>query len=150
MVRHQSQFRPKIQKKTDSKAWERFEKYKHATTIAEAMGYSANWQEFSGDFGKGYMKIVDAGDETMTSSTKRSAPEGTPNREAHARAKFQPTQLGPKVLVPEVLDPINRLEMIAATIAALQSMMREEFKHGLAEMETMLASKTESSFGELR
>ena len=114
------------------------------------MGNSAYWQECSGDFGKGYMQIVDAGDETMTSSTKRSAPEGTPNREAHARAKFQPTQPGPKVLVPEVLDPINRIEMSAATIAALQSMMREEFKHGLGEMETMLGSKTESSVGELR
>ena len=67
-------------KKAGSKAWERFEKYKHATTIAEAMGNSANWQDLSGDFEKGYMKIVDAGDETMTSSAKRSAPEGTPDR----------------------------------------------------------------------
>ena len=137
-------------KKTGSKAWERFEKYKHATTIAEAMGNSANWQDLSGDFEKGYMKIVDAGHETMTSSTKRSAPEGTPDREAHARAKFQPTQLVPQVLVPEVLDPINKVEMSAATIAALRSIMREEFKHGMAEMETMLASKIENSVGELR
>lgn len=137
-------------KKTGSKAWERFEKYKHATTIAEAMGKSANWQDLSGDFEKGYMKIVDAGDETMTSSTKRSAPEGTPDREAHARAKFQPTQLVPQVLVPEALDPINKVEMSAATIAALRSMMREEFRHGMAEMETMLAGKIEASVGELR
>ena len=42
MVRHQSQFRPpKIFKKTGSKAWERFEKYKHATNI-EAMRNSGN------------------------------------------------------------------------------------------------------------
>ena len=137
-------------KKAGSKAWERFEKYKHATTIAEAMGNSANWQDLSGDFEKGYMKIVDAGDEPMTASTKRSAPEGTPDREAQARAKFQPTQLVPQVLVPEVLDPINKVEMSAATIAALRSMMREEFKHGMAEMETILASKIENSVGELR
>ena len=48
------------------------------------------------------------------------------------------------------LDPINKVEMSAATIAALRSMMREEFKHGMAEMETMLASKIENSVGELR
>ena len=92
-------------KKAGSKAWERFEKYKHATTIAEAMGHSANWQDVSGDFERGYMKIVDAGNAAMTSSTKRSAPEGTPDREAQARSKFQPTQLVPQVLVPESLDP---------------------------------------------
>ena len=137
-------------KKAGSKAWERFEKYKHATTIAEAMGNSANWQDLSGDFEKGYMKIVDTGDATMTSSTKRSAPEGTPDREAHARAKLQPTQLVPQVLVPEVLDPVHKVEMSAATIAALRSMMREEFRHGMAEMETMLAGKIESSVDELR
>ena len=136
--------------KTGSKAWESFEKYKHATTIAEATGNSASWQDLNGDFEKGYMKIVVAGDETMTSSTKRSAPEGTPDREAHARAKFQPTQLVPQVLVPEVSDPISRVEMSAATIAALRSMMREEFKHGMAEMETMLASKIENFVGELQ
>ena len=137
-------------KKAGSKAWERFEKYKHATTIAEAMGNSANWQDLSGDFEKGYMKIVDTGDATMTSSTKRSAPEGTPDREAHARAKLQPTQLVPQVLVPEVLDPVHKVEMSAATIAALRSMMREEFRHGMAEMEQMLAGKIESSVDELR
>ena len=140
-------------KKAGSKAWERFEKYKHATTIAEAMGNSANWQDISGDFERGYMKIVDTGDETMTSSTKRSAPEGTPEGtpgEAHARAKLQPTQLVPQVLVPEVLDPIHKMEMSAATIAALRSMMREDFRHGMAEMETMLAGKIESSVDEFR
>ena len=71
-------------KKAGSKAWERFEKYKHATTIGEAMGKSANWQDLSGDYEKGYMKIVDVGDGIMTSSAKRSAPEGTPDREAYA------------------------------------------------------------------
>ena len=80
----------------------------------------------------------------------RSAPEGTPDREAHARAKFQPTQLVPQVLVPEALDPINKVEMSAATIAALRFMMREEFRHGMAEMETMLAGKIDASVGELR
>ena len=137
-------------KKAGSKAWERFEKYKHATTIAEAMGHSANWQDVSGDFERGYMKIVDAGNAAMTSSTKRSAPEGTPDREAQARSKFQPTQLVPQVLVPESLDPINKVEMSASTIAALRAMMREEFRHGMAEMETMVANKIEASVGELR
>ena len=49
----------------------------------------------------------------MTSSTERSAPEGTPDREAQTRAKFQPTQLVPQVLVPEAWDPINKVEMIS-------------------------------------
>ena len=66
------------------------------------------------------MKIVDAGNVVMTSSTKRSAPEGPPDREAQARSKFQPTQLVPQVLVPESLHPINKLEMSATTIAALR------------------------------
>ena len=62
----------------------------------------------------------------------------------------KPTQLVPQVLVPEVLDPVHKVEMSAATIAALRSMMREEFRHGMAEMETMLAGKIESSVDELR
>ena len=72
-------------------------------------------------------------------------PEGTPDREAHARAKFQPTQLAPQVFVLEVWDLINEVEMSAATIAALQSIMRGEFRHGMAEMETMLVGKIGSS-----
>ena len=105
------------------------------------MGNSTNLQDFSGDFEKKIMKIVDAGDDTMTSSTKPSAPEGTPDREAQARAKFHP-----QLVVPEALDPINKVEMIAA----LRSMIREEFHHGMAEMETMLAGKIDTSVGELR
>ena len=95
------------------------------------------------------MKIVDAGIAAMASSTKRSAPEGTPDREAQARSKFQPTQLVPQVLVPESLDPINKVEMSATTIAALRAMMREEFRHGMAEIKTMVEYKIEASVGEL-
>ena len=45
--------------KNGSKAWEKFEKYKHVTTIAEAMGNSANWKDVSRDFEKGYMSRVE-------------------------------------------------------------------------------------------
>ena len=45
---------------------------------------------------------------------------------------------------------VRQLRSFTVTIAALQSMMREEFRHGMAEMETMSAGKIESSVGELR
>ena len=82
--------------------------------------------------------------------------QNVPHLKAHPTGKHmpvqssKPTQLVPQVLVPEVLDPVHKVEMSAATIAALRSMMREEFRHGMAEMETMLAGKIESSVDELR
>ena len=48
----------------------------------------------------------------MTSSTKRSAPEGTPDREARARAKFELTQRGPQVFVPEASDPLKKSKCV--------------------------------------
>ena len=40
-------------KKLGSKAWDRFEKYKHARSIGEATQAGANWQDVSVDFEKG-------------------------------------------------------------------------------------------------
>ena len=37
-------------KKVGSKAWDRFEKYKHAKSIGEATQAGANWQDVSVDF----------------------------------------------------------------------------------------------------
>ena len=68
-------------KKLGSKAWERFEKYKGAHTIAETQPHGAKWEDLSGDFEKAYMKFTDLPDLEMVPSTKRVARSGTPDRE---------------------------------------------------------------------
>eukprot|EP00434_Breviolum_minutum_P044146 symbB.v1.2.039392.t1/scaffold6524.1/size17410/1 len=52
-------FQTENPKKPGSKAWERFEKYKGALTIAEAQTHGAKWEDLSGDFEKAYMKFTD-------------------------------------------------------------------------------------------
>ena len=46
-------------KKPGSKAFERFDRYKTATTIGDAPAKGANWQDFTGDFEKEFLKIPD-------------------------------------------------------------------------------------------
>ena len=76
-------------KKVGSKAWDRFEKYKHAKSIGKATQAGANWQDVSVDFEKGFLKVMDFIDEDMPPSTKRSAPEGTPDRESQSACVYQ-------------------------------------------------------------
>ena len=57
-------------KKVGSKAWDRFEKYKHAKSIGEATQAGANWQDVSVDFEKGFLKVMESIDEDMPPSTK--------------------------------------------------------------------------------
>ena len=138
-------------KKVGTKAWERFEKYKHATTIGEASEQGANWQDVSSDFEKGFLRFVDGHGEqnpAMPASAKRSAPEGTPDRESQARAKMQLAEVVPQAL--EVDDPVTKVEMSAGTIAALRAMLREEINHGMADVEGRLAKKLEDNFGQLK
>ena len=139
-------------KKLGSKAWDNFEKYKHGRSIGEATQAGANWQDVSVDFEKGFLKVMDFLDEDMPPSTKRSAPEGTPDRESQARAptKVPPSQMMPQVFVPEVCDPVSKVEMSAATIAALQMMMREEFANGMGDMETRLSGKIDAALHEAK
>lgn len=68
----------------------------------------------------GFLKVMESMDEDMPPFTKRSALEGTPRRESQARActKEPPSQMMPQVLVPKVCDPVSKVEMSAATIAA--------------------------------
>ena len=54
----------------------------------------------------------------------------------------------PQVLVPEVCDPVSKVEMSAATIAALRMMMREEFANGMGDMETRLSGKIDAALHE--
>ena len=134
-------------KKPGSKAWERFEKYKGAHTIAEAQTHGAKWEDLSGDFEKDYMKFTDLHDVEMVSSTKRAAPSGTPDREAESRAKQSYTELVPKALNTEMTrsDAIttNKVEFSAATMSALRTMMREEINRGVTDMEAKLMTKME-------
>ena len=44
-------------KKPGSKAAERFDRYKGATTIQDATAKGANWQDLSSDFEKGFLKV---------------------------------------------------------------------------------------------
>ena len=134
-------------KKPGSKSFERFDRYKTATTIGDATTKGANWQDLSTDFEKGYLKVphlMDA-DAQGSGSTKRTAPEGTPDREAEARSKMPSTELMPRALVQENQDPISKVEMSAATISALRTMMRDEIKNGMMEMEQRFANKLDSA-----
>lgn len=119
-----------------SKAFQRYEKYKGSTTIGETMGHGANWQDISGDFERQVLTIVNA--ETMeevgatSSAPKRGPPEGTPDREALSRAKVPAKEVAPKVLLQEgIATETNKIEMSAATIAAMRAMMREELANGI-------------------
>ena len=98
----------KILKKIGSKAWERFAKYKHATTIAEAMGNSANWQDLSGDFEKGYN--FHAGDETMTSSTNVRRRKAHPTEKLMLAQNSSLRNWSPKFLCLRLWIPSTRLK----------------------------------------
>ena len=160
VVRHAAAFKNMDQKivlqqnnpkKAGTKAWERFEKYKHATTIGEANQKGANWQDMSSDFEKGFLRFVDGHgeqDSAMPAAAKRPAPEGTPDRESQARAKMQLAEVVPQVV--EVDDPVTKVEMSASTIAALRAMLREEINHGMADVEGRLAKKLEDNVGQLK
>ena len=139
-------------KKAGTKAHERFEKYKHSTTIGDAMFNGANWQDLSSDFEKNYMSVphLMVCDGEHAGSVKRTAPEGTPDREALARSKMPSTDIVPKVLDPQPEDEVSRVEMSPATIALLRSMMRDEIKHGLDELESKFATSINQSVHMLR
>ena len=96
--------------------------------------------------------MMESIDEDMPPSTKRSAPEGTPDRESQVRAstKVPPLQMMPQALVPEVCDPVNKVEMSAATIAALRMMMCEEFANGMSDREARLSGKIDTALHEVK
>ena len=140
-------------KKPGSKAFERFDRYKMATTIGDATAKGANWQDLPADFEKEYLKIPDlmALDAAGSGSTKRTAPEGTPDREADARSKMQSsTTIIPKALIPESSEPVSKVEMSAATIAALRAMMRDEIKNGMLEMEHRFTNNLDRAMSDMK
>ncbi len=86
-------------KTAGTKAWERFEKYKSSTTVEQAMAAGAKWDDFRSYFDKGFLKFADskpeedAMDTGSESGHKRRAPQGTPDRDALARARNAPTAM---------------------------------------------------------
>ena len=147
----QIQFAQENPKKSGSKAWERYEAYKGATTIAQASEKKAGWQDLTADFEKGFLKITQDMDvEVVQASTKRPAPEGTPDREAQARTKAQASDLLPRTLPTEVQDPISKVEMSAATIATLRAVMREEINTGMCALESRLTNKMDEQYIQMR
>ena len=93
-----------VQMENPKKIWpknrDKFDKYKHAKSIGEATQAGANWQDVSVAFEKGFLKLMDSIDEDIPPSTKRSAPEGTPDQESQRRAlaKVPPAQMLPQFL----------------------------------------------------
>ena len=74
-------YQDKNPKAPGTKAWDRYEKYKRATTVAEAKDKKAGWQDLTSDFEKGFLKFVTVEHmDTSGSAVKRQAPEGTPDK----------------------------------------------------------------------
>ena len=148
--RTQIQFAQENPKKPGSK-WDRYEAYKGTTTIAQATEKKAGWQDLTADFEKGYLKIMQEMDvEVVQASTKRPAPEGTPDREAQARTKAQASDLMPRTLPTEIQDPISKVEMSAATIATLRAVMREEISTGMSALESRLTNKMDEQYIQMK
>ena len=81
-------FRQENPKQANSKAWHRYNKYKVARTVKEALHLGAERTDLSNDLKKGFFRIQkDAG-------TKRQAAQGTPDKEAQARSHVAPAPPG--------------------------------------------------------
>eukprot|EP00434_Breviolum_minutum_P028622 symbB.v1.2.025326.t1/scaffold2451.1/size78874/11 len=137
-------------KKVGSKAWDRYEQYKDATSIAQATEKKAGWQDLTADFEKGFLKILMDIDGEGQGVTKRPAPEGTPDREAQARTKTHASEMIPRSLPTELQDPISKVEMSAATIAALRMVVREEITNGMSAMENRVTNKMDEQIGKMQ
>ena len=67
--------------------------------------------------------------DTSGFAVKRLPPEGTPDKEAQAMSKPQPSDIVPRALPTEAPDAISKveIEMSAVTIATLRMVMRRKF-----------------------
>ena len=141
------QFAKDNPKKVGSKAWDRYEQYKDANSISQAMEKKAGWQDLTADFEKGFLKIMNV---EVQGPNKRPAPEGTPDREAQARTKSQASNLIPRSLPTEIEDPISKVEISAATLTALRMVMREEITHGVSAMESRLMNRMDEQIQNMK
>lgn len=136
-------------KKPGSKAWERYEKYKGAKTVGETQALGAKWEDLTGDFENKYLKITELKENEHSSSAKRAAPIGTPDREAMARSKQPSTEVQPLGMGSEMEMETAKVETNHATIQALR-MMREEIANGMGEMEHRLVTKINETTRDLK
>ena len=144
------QFAKDNPKKVGSKAWDRYEQYKDAKSISQALEKKAGWQDLTADFEKGYLKIMKDMDVEVQGPTKRPAPEGTPDREAQARSKSQTSEVIPRSLPTEIEDPISKVEISAATLTALRMVMREEITNGISVMESRLMNRMDEQIHNMK
>ena len=132
-----------------TKAHERYERYKVASTILEAGQFGATFQDLSGNFEKGYLTVLDQSAD-RASTSKRGAVEGTPDREGNARSKVPARDLAPKFSDTLMTEKIERVEMSPATIAALRGMIKEEIRAGNEEVQRVVAAKMEEAIAPLK
>ena len=121
-------------KQRESKAWHRYEKYKAATTVGEAIGLGAERTDLNNDFKKKIMTIT-------TKKRKREAATGTPDRESAERAA-RPSFAGAVAEVPQ-MPPI---EHRAFTLDDIKSLMETTFRNEM----TSFTSQIRETFQEIR
>ena len=136
------QFAKDNPKKIASKAWDKYEQYKGANSILQAMERKAGWQDLPADFEKGFRKIMKHINVEMQGRTKRPAPEGTPDREAQARTKSQTSDLIPRSLPTGIEDPIS--------LTASRMVMPEEITNGMSAMENRLMNRMDEQMQDMK
>jgi hypothetical protein len=144
-------FTEKNPKQLASKAWIRFEAYKMATTVQEALRKGASHQDLKHDFENGHVTIEGDG----PTSQKRPPEAGTPDRDAASRAKVLVRGPGSQELAPTIPDfiktePVEKVEMSAATVAMLRRMMRETLDERLGATESKIEATAQQLRQELR
>eukprot|EP00438_Fugacium_kawagutii_P030610 Skav228347 [mRNA] locus=scaffold1898:213384:214469:+ [translate_table: standard] len=110
-------------------------------------------QDLCTDFEKGFLKVatpVEDVDLVSAASSKRAAPKGTPDREAESRAKMPAKPVPAKDLSKEFPTETTKVEMSAATIAALRGMMMDEIQQGMQQMQDFVSEKIDSAVCQLR
>ena len=138
-------------KPAGTKAWDRYGKYKTATTVAEAKNKKTGWQDLTNDFEKGFIKIWWGGIYgNLRFRSETPSAQGTPHKEAHASTKSQHFDFVPRVLPTEAPNAISKVEMSAATIATLPEVIREEIASGMEEMEGRMIQRMEDQLGQAK
>lgn len=121
-------------KQRESKAWHRYEKYKGATTVGEAIGLGAERTDLNNDLKKNFMTIT-------KKDGKRAPATGTPDRESAERAKTP--NFGAVVAEVPTLPPIQRQ---AFTLDDIKSLMEKTIRNEM----TTFTSQIKDTFQEVR
>lgn len=122
-------------KQRESKAWHRFEKYKAATTVGEAIGLGAERSDFNSDL---KVKVVTI----MEKDGKRAPATGSPDRESAERAKT-PNFSAAIVEVP-TLPPIQRQTF---TLDDINSLMEKTIRNEMTASRRRSRTRSRRSEG---